>query len=1178
LLPLYIRCIHIILGKRQKIKDFEKNFNTILENKVNNSIITYLKIRNDQHNNIRFNQKRFPYITYDSACTKILVKYNPDDISYHDVLIKNKPTEIQDKKNIKSYLFGEFTKIYLPEKKNKEIAQDMQNIINKLVQGNPLFMLGYGASGAGKTSALIYHKNAEYEKDKPGVIIHLCDLMAEKGYTEIELQYSEYYYKKKLDTKYESKDKKYEEKTIINDGQTNTNIYPLKFNFDDTKKQFFLVSESYTHNIMHPYRFKNMNEKFTEGVTYRKEIKDFDTKKFEGKKKVVEKSTNTSKIATTQTDTEHPNLGEIIINLVDTDRLVKATTNNPNSSRSHTLVFLKLKKGDEEANIIVGDFAGVENEFDCANPEVLNKFLNRKREDKDSTKNNTLFYSNNADVDNNILDPIDTNDSIDDPNKKTMINAINKKNDPVYDFDKIIDPGNNERNNDFINEITKFDYYKGIGIDFMRKYIPFVRKYVGALVFNDSKYEPKRWIEDKETTDIGTQKIEQAYNSNNIKDALQKLLNVFKLVNEKDFLKIYIIGYDPQLKIKLTNKLDKKNREYENLQTQITDLEETIKNDKEIKNIDDCKEKIINKLSITSDGTVLYNDIKNYDKGMQLNFLTITKKWGFIEGTTFIERFSYYIIDYLKKVNLVNILKEILKLDPKIPHNIDNMKNLISDEITYSNKGYNFEGFLKKFDELKEKKINILRSNTAFSTIYELKKDINDINIQIKEINDIDKLENELKEMKMKDYIKNNNNSEADSIFRQYYNKIREMLGLNESPDILKCLNINYTSLTELAKNLQKQTELRLLIDDNIDDNSTLLTKLLDFTKKMELENFNRQQGIKEICENRLIEGKFINSSLFEVRNTIKQILYKKNNGENISPKFIDECFAQYCPNREYCFTSKEEEEKRIEKATELQQPTPSERKFTDIFGKIFDILNGTNIKPIPNPKYKTITEMYEKIIVSVFCVFNISEGANDPPPVPYIDINELKYIYNFKINDQTNLKIYLKKAVEDIIKYELKTKDLREVVIANNKNLNDKIKNMKIIDAIQHMINNEKEYLIKSDTNKTDNFFGNMIIIVQEFIDMIDKNNAISAIGTLEFLDQLAKFNKVSNICRADFNIANNKAIELPNMISLYNKSDESIEKVKSTGGDNINQNIQVTNKQLVSETVGLKPRNQEK
>jgi hypothetical protein len=304
----------------------------------------------------------------------------------------------------------------------------------------------------------------------------------------------------------------------------------------------------------------------------------------------------------------------------------------------------------------------------------------------------------------------------------------------------------------------------------------------------------------------------------------------------------------------------------------------------------------------------------------------------------------------------------------------------------------------------------------------------------------------------------------------------------------------------------------------------------------MELENFNRQQGIKEICENRLIEGKFINSSLFEVRNTIKTILYEKNNGKNISPRFIDECFDQYCPNHEYCFSSKEEEDTRIASESKPESKPESkvvvetkdnsdsntDKSLTDIFGKIYDVLYTDT--------QKSINDMYNEIIVSVFCVFNISKEANNPPSVPYIDINDLKYIYNFKINETQDLIKYLQLAINDItIKYKSKVKDLSLVDITNKNNLNPTIKDMKIINAINHIIKNKNDYFSGGK------FFDNMKIVVKEFIDIIDKSNAISAIGTLEFLDQLAKFNKVSNICRADFNLEGATPINISNMTELY-------------------------------------------
>jgi hypothetical protein len=251
-------------------------------------------------------------------------------------------------------------------------------------------------------------------------------------------------------------------------------------------------------------------------------------------------------------------LGEIIINLVDTDRFVKATTNNPNSSRSHTLVFLKLKKngGGEgnEANIIVGDFAGVENEFDCANPDVLNKFLNRKREDKDAIPrvNKQPFYSHNAIIkdfantgdkpgNQGILDPIDKKDEFG-VDKMTLIKSIDLNDEPVYDFDEIDDK--DSRNTEFITATN-------VDIAFMQKYVPFVRKYVGALVSRDSNnYESKQWIEKGQKSDIGITNINSAYSKEEqIIESINKLQEVFKLVDTHNYLKEKIITYNPNDKI-----------------------------------------------------------------------------------------------------------------------------------------------------------------------------------------------------------------------------------------------------------------------------------------------------------------------------------------------------------------------------------------------------------------------------------------------------------------------------------------------------------------------------------------------------------------------------------------------------------------------------------------------------
>jgi hypothetical protein len=1001
----------------------------------------------------------------------------------------------------------------------------MQNIINKLVEGNPLFMLGYGASGAGKTSSLIYFKNAEDEKDKPGVIIHLCNLMANKGYRTIKLQYAEYYYKKSKDPI-----KEYEYKQILNDEQASE--YPLVFNYNENQ---FKLSSKYEHTVMHPYRFENMKPEFIKGI--------------------FDKDSNKIK-----TFVQGTSLGEIIINLVDTDRFVKATTNNPNSSRSHTLVFLELSDDEnKKANIIVGDFAGVENEFECANPEVLNNFLNRKREDKDAIDkvNNKPFYSHNALVVTNeseqgILDPIDK----DDPKTSDFgkIKAIDNNDEKAYDFDKIDERDN--RNKVFIEEHNALNILNKknlIDKEFMQKYVPFVRKFVKAMEHDNKKYVQTRWENVAE--------INSAYNKTyEIKEAIEKLLNVFKLVNEKDkdFFKINVMNYIPEEKKKLEIELLKKISEFEKLQNDIKNLEDSIKNNKEISQINNCKKVIIDMLTTSSKGKRLYPEsyLEKYDVSRWENFLNVTKANNFTEGTNFLDRFSNYIIFIFKGKFCMNTLKEILDLTPTTEYKIEDLKDKIKEKIQYISQAYNIGGFLKLFDILVEKKIELLRNNPAFLKINNLKEDIDNITEEISEFDNIDKKADILKDMKIDQLIINKNVT-----YQGYCNNIIKLIGLDKNVDILDFLRINKSNnLSDLSKAL-KEDELNLLIlAIETENEGTKYKNLLDLLKKMEIENFNRQQGIKEICENRLIEGKFINSSLFEVRNTIKQILYQKNSGQNISPKFIDECFDQYCPNHEYCFSSEEEEENKIkiEKPDDSNKKIQdvSERQFTDIFGKIYDVLkdktkfgNNINIE-----KWKTINDMYKDIIVSVFCVFNISKTANDPPSVPYIDINNLKYIFNFKIGNTKNLIIYLKQAINDIEKYQTKTENLLQTEIIDKNNINEDIKKAKtVVDAIKFICNinsnnnndddddnnnnNNNDYFINN--GKQGIFFEFMKKIVQQFIDLIDKNNAISAIGTLEFLDQIAKFNKVSNICRADFNIDSTaiKKIELSNMVHLYHK-----------------------------------------
>ena len=318
---------------------------------------------------------------------------------------------------------------------------------------------------------------------------------------------------------------------------------------------------------------------------------------------------------------------------------------------------------------------------------------------------------------------------------------------------------------------------------------------------------------------------------------------------------------------------------------------------------------------------------------------------------------------------------------------------------------------------------------------------------------------------------------------------------------------------------------------------------LFDTVHNMELEKLCREKGIDIICKNRVVEGNFINDSLFEVRNTIKTILYQKNKGKKISPIFIDICFEQYCPSHKYCFTNKFDYDKALleEMKSSEENPAGNEEEIEQgnsvIFNEIYEKLNSSG-------KYMTITEMYKEIIVSVFCVFNISRSANNPPPIPYIDINKIKYLFYNKMDvdgqflkDKTIITA-IKTELEAVNRkitdtYKDKVSDLTNIIL---KDAPKDFKEKKIMYGIGLFIQN-----IEGTGNqkiKPLQYKNVYVPLLKQFIAMIDKSNAISAIGTIEFLDQLAKFNGVTNICRKDTILNETKVlqyIEDNNMEELY-------------------------------------------
>jgi hypothetical protein len=288
----------------------------------------------------------------------------------------------------------------------------------------------------------------------------------------------------------------------------------------------------------------------------------------------------------------------------------------------------------------------------------------------------------------------------------------------------------------------------------------------------------------------------------------------------------------------------------------------------------------------------------------------------------------------------------------------------------------------------------------------------------------------------------------------------------------------------------------------------------------------NRLTRGKEICNYRLYEGYFINKSLQEMREDIKDIFYEKQKDNIfISPDYVNLCLEKYCPTHSDCFKKDNKSNNEIRSV---------------IFNRIFNYLINNSYFTINDSYQIKRTQFYKDILISVFCVFNISRSANNPPTVPYIDINELKIafkIFEKEYNDNVSIKDY---KISNDVKNEL-MKNLKKIyykikgtsfdvnenidnpiqVVTDGSNINENkfdesktssiqlfmYNNRNLFDVIYHDNDN-----ILTKLNNAQN--ASDIFYIKKFIECIDNSNAISAIGTLEFLDQISKYYTTQTIC----------------------------------------------------------------
>ena len=909
--------------------DFRNSIDEYIKEANDENIITYLKIRNDEDKtgiyNDRFNIKMNKQ--QNTEPNKVMIEYMDDNFPYYK---KNQDGgyELSDEINSMTensnydknealgtvdiakytykYLFGEFSNIFTPNLSNEEIAQKMDIIKNKIKENKPVFMIGYGASGAGKTSSLIYFKR----NNENGILINLCNqLGATEGYSDIELKCKEFYHTTDVNT--------VEAPMIVNVPADNGSV---KFKYDGKD---FRLSEEYKHTTHHQYRMINKERNGIEKET------------------VFEAGTL---------------IGKVIIHLIDTDRFVKATTNNPNSSRSHTLVFVKLIGKEKSGNIIIGDFAGVENTFACENPNTINAFLNVKRDDgKGIPYYSTEAYKGNPDP----LGVIENDTQIGGAKiPKQCISKIESK-DPIYDMNNPVIRESWGLSPDLIAYYSKDNHKK------LKMAFDIIRAYVGV-----QPGENETVIEEKYNTSINNFKndLVSLTKETNFEQQKKSINNLFSKIKSD------LLSYNTVFTLPLFFKYVIEDR-----------------NNNQI-----------------VDNNILKNEI-----------IVVIRKYGLSETGS----------------------------------NNGNHKNMINE----------IQSIIEKHKTEKINKINATKSK-----LDKLNKIIDNI------INN-----NQPTQQLGGDGKKNNSRG----------NQVKLIPKPNPKPSAA-----NVAAKPPVISKSALISEINLYIFKQHGS----FPNLLELIKDLEIETSCRTGNSNVICVNRREEGYFINNSLTKVREVIKKILFEKNKESiNITPNFIDICFKNYCPHRRNCFS--------FDTFGNLQTPN---KTGSVIFDEIYKELQAQK-------GYKTPQEMYKNIIISIFCVFNISRGANNPPPTPYLDINKFKSIYYFE--NMFSGDGFQKNQEEFIAQGERIIKMISETFkdkVADLQTINSKSSNT-IYNLFVQVITYMKDPLNINQVQQTYNTLYKTY--VKELIDMIDNNNAVSAIGTLEFIDQITKFNTIKNTCVAN-------------------------------------------------------------
>lgn len=1032
--------------------------NILIAKQYSNDVITYLKINNtepglsnedilkyyNKRYNIKLNQVRIPEIGWDMQINKnakvnyistsmLLETVGPVQIPFYKIMDDNTVAISQElidysksnanthvKTNVTSrvspnvipeitsvtyqnkYLFGNYNRVFplsnVP-KPNERTSNEMTEVIEQICTKNrPVFLLGYGASGSGKTASLIHLKARNGEAAEDGIIVHLCKKIAETGINNksparIVVNIKEFY----------SEDGKMVEKTRE----------PIEFTMRDG---VFVANTSAPGTITYNH---------PESVEIASGNKD-----------------------KTYSMTNHT-LGEVLKELVDVDRLVRATTNNPQSSRSHVLIFIHFysdAKSPENPylnSLVVGDLAGKENEFKCADINTIISFLNKQIVNRGAENDGKPFYGVYADIDHQGKDDIQNS------YRKADLKPVYKFTAPYYSGHLV----KNENTDPHINYITKLglcyrnlllpaeNKSKCLAASIIKVEIKDNEVYAKMLELSSSKFPVPPVVKNK-LIDYVHDKFRYTnptYAGNYSTDILTW------------FMKEYVFGNDePDESIEFSER-----------------LLGTIKYMKKV-----------------------YND-NTTDTKKKLVLFPNAPKAKHIEPA---------------------LTDMPLKLNPKYLHDKDYYNLIFSATgIKEAEKNY-------KFNEYVNAITNIITSlkDPANSTIY-----VNTAEHRAAIISEI---------MKYMQTITNKPSSKPIPLSKTYTFVILDKVDDYYIP-VIKKFNVEDLARTFFIGNrtaLYSYYKVHYAprgYDNNDDDDkiSPVYIKLfanimnaLDSEKSTRFyeyvglfdqigniitETIERIAYGAKICDERLAEGQFINTSLDTMRTTIKDILMKKHEQRGtlyFSPNFIDECLVSYCPSGVNCFK------------TSANLITPAIRPSFNLIETVGKgiILAKYGKEASSVTMEGELNRVYKDIALCIFGVFNVSRLADNPPSVPYIDINNLKRLFYDSGDKYAADDMFRESYPVHVLLIDLK--NLLEASKLTQSTFYELLTDILKLEGIHDVVAAE---LVESKTNELTQIYN----MIKQLITKIDIHNAASSIGTLETLNTIAMLD-VNTLCNKHF------------------------------------------------------------